>query len=205
MSAVNSTAPQRPPVIDRKRVAFTGAVSCPPPTLRGEPMIRGHEHFLLSQTEQRSTHSIGTFTVACALCASAIASGGCDRNAPTAAGPPPPEVDVAKPIVRDVTEWDEFTGRLSAIDTVEVRPRVSGYLESVHFREGQIVKKGDLLFVIDPRPFRAVTAAAEAGVAAAQTRLDLARNDMQRSENLVRTGAVSTEDYDRRKIGRAHV
>ena len=122
---------------------------------------------------------------------------GCAKqhNQPTL---PPPEVDVAKPIVREVIEWDEFTGRLAAIDTVEVRPRVSGYLESVHFREGQIVKKGDLLFVIDPRPFRAVLAAAEADVAGAQSRLELARNDLQRSENLVRTGAVSAEDFDRR-------
>ncbi len=72
--------------------------------------------------------------------------------------------------MRDITEWDEYTGRLTAIDTVEVRPRVSGYLESVHFKEGQIVKKGDLLFVIDPRPFRAVLAAAAADVRGAQTR-----------------------------------
>lgn len=126
------------------------------------------------------------------------AIGGCQRKSAQASAAPPPEVDVARPVVREVTEWDEFTGRLAAVDTVEVRPRVSGYLESVHFREGQIVKKGDLLFVIDPRPFRAVLAAAEADVAGAQTRLELARNDQQRAENLVRTGAVSTEDFDRR-------
>jgi RND family efflux transporter MFP subunit len=121
---------------------------------------------------------------------------GCDRKstAPT----PPPEVDIAKPIVREITEWDEYTGRLAAIDTVEVRPRVSGYLDSVHFREGQIVKQGDLLFVIDPRPFRAVLAAAEADVRGAQTRLERARNDARRAENLVPGGAVSAEEFDRR-------
>ncbi|MCI0630814.1 MAG: efflux RND transporter periplasmic adaptor subunit [Phycisphaerales bacterium] len=123
--------------------------------------------------------------------------GGCNRQ-PAPAAPPAPAVDVAQPVVREVTEWDEYTGRLAAIDTVEVRPRVSGYLESVHFKEGQVVKKGDLLFVIDPRPFQAVLAAAEADVAGAQTRLELARNDAQRSENLVKTGAVSAEDFDRR-------
>jgi RND family efflux transporter MFP subunit len=131
------------------------------------------------------------------LCAVVGFLWGCTKQ-PSPPAPPPPEVDVAKPIVREVIEWDEFTGRLAAIDTVEVRPRVSGYLESVHFREGQIVTKGDLLFVIDPRPFRAVLAAAEADVAGAQSRLELARNDLQRSENLVRTGAVSAEDFDRR-------
>src|SRR5262245_13960208 len=89
--------------------------------------------------------------------------GGCNRE-PTSPASPPPEVDVAKPIVREITEWDEYTGRLEAIDTVEVRPRVSGYLESVHFREGQIVKKGDLLFVIDPRPYGAALARAQGGL-----------------------------------------
>src|SRR4030095_1036277 len=86
----------------------------------------------------------------------------CNRDS-AAPAPPPPEVDVAQPIVREVTEWDEDTGRLAASDTVEIRARVSGYLESVHFKEGQIVKKGDVLFVIDPRPFRAAQAAEEGG------------------------------------------
>ena len=122
---------------------------------------------------------------------------GCNRK-PPAATPPPPEVDIATPVVREVTEWDEFTGRLAAVDTVEIRPRVSGYLESVHFKEGQIIKKGDLLFVIDPRPFQNLVTAAKADVDAAQTRLELARNDLQRSEGLVGSGAISTEDYDRR-------
>src|SRR5262245_44166034 len=120
-----------------------------------------------------------------------VAGWGCARKHAPPAAPPPPEVDVAKPVVREVTEWDEYTGRLAAVDTVEIRPRVSGYLESVHFKEGQIVKKGDLLFVIDPRPFRAARAAAEADVQAAQTRLELARNDARRAGNLVPSGAVS--------------
>ena len=130
------------------------------------------------------------FVAACVLV------GGCRESTPPA--PPPPEVDVAKPVVREVTEWDEYTGRLAAIETVEVRPRVSGYLDSVNFKEGQIVKKGDLLFVIDPRPFRAVMAAAEAEVRGAQTRLDLARNDARRSQSLAPGGAVSSEEFDRR-------
>ncbi len=144
----------------------------------------------------RTSTRILRIIAACALGAVAGSSGGCRESA--APAPPPPEVDVARPIVREITEWDEYTGRLAAIDTVEVRPRVSGYLGSVHFKEGRVVKKGDLLFVIDPRPFRAVLAAAEADVRGAQTRLERARNDARRTENLVPQGAVSAEEFDRR-------
>lgn len=134
-----------------------------------------------------------------ASCCVVIAAAGCHRGAPKpAAAAAPPSVDVAKPVVREITEWDEYTGRLEAVDTVEVRPRVSGYLESVHFKEGQIVKKGDLLFVIDPRPFRAALAAAEAEAAGAQTRLELAQNDLQRAQNTGQPGAISAEELDRR-------
>jgi len=148
-----------------------------------------------SAMSRRSSNRIPRIIAACAL-AVAAGSAGCGES--SAPAPPPPEVDVALPIVREVTEWDEYTGRLSAIDSVDVRPRVSGYLESVHFKEGQLVKKGDLLFVIDPRPFRAVMAEAAADVRAAQTRLELARNDVQRIEELVPEGAVSAEEFDRR-------
>ena len=139
----------------------------------------------------RSPSRILMIIAACALGGVAVSSGGCRES--TAPAPPPPEVDVAKPVVREVTEWDEYTGRLAAIDTVEVRPRVSGFLDSVHFKEGQIVKKGDLLFVIDPRPFRAVMAAAEADLRGAQTRLERAQNDARRTKNLVPGGAASAE------------
>lgn len=138
------------------------------------------------------------FSSSCGVLAATCVGTGCQRKAPAAQPPPPAAVDVAKPVVKEITEWDEYTGRLSAVDTVEVRPRVSGYLESVHFKEGQIVKKGDLLFVIDPRPFQAVLAAAEADVAGAETRLELAQNDQKRAENLVQSRAISTEDFDRR-------
>ncbi len=149
-----------------------------------------------ARDQSRRSSRIPRIIAACALGAVAGSSGGCRES--TAPAPPPPEVDVARPIVREVTEWDEYTGRLAAIDTVDVRPRVSGYLESIHFKEGQIVKKGDLLFVIDPRPFRAVLAAAAADLRGAQTRLELARNDAQRIEDLVPEGAVSAEEFDRR-------
>jgi len=112
--------------------------------------------------------------------------------------PPPNDVTVARPIAREVVEWDVYTGRLQAIDSVEVRSRVSGYLESIHFQDGAIVKKDDLLFVIDPRPFEAVLRAAKAEQSRAQARLDLARNDLKRAETLLADNAISAEDYDTR-------
>ncbi len=79
---------------------------------------------------------------------------GCGKGAPQAA-PPPPVVSVIQPIAREVIEWDEYIGRLESPETVEIRARVSGYLDKVHFKEGKEVKKGDLLFTIDPRPYQA--------------------------------------------------
>ena len=142
----------------------------------------------------RRSSRILRIIAACVLGALAASSAGC-REA-TAPAPPPPEVDIARPIVREITEWDEYTGRLAAIDTVEVRPRVSGYLESVHFKEGQIVKKGDLLFVIDPRPYRAALSSAQGQLASARASLSLAENDARRAERLVQQDVISRERFE---------
>src|SRR5258705_10911256 len=85
-------------------------------------------------------------------------------------------VGVAKPVVKEIVDWDEYTGRLAAVDSVEVRARVGGYLDDIQFKDGQIVSKGDVLFVIDPRPFKAILAAAEGDAQALSSRLELARN-----------------------------
>ena len=111
---------------------------------------------------------------------------------------PRPQVSVASALERDVTEWDEFTGRLEAVESVEMRPRVTGYIESVNFTEGSTVRKGDLLFVIDPRPYRAELSKAEAELARAVARAELARSDAARSEKLLDIKAVSREEYDSR-------
>ena len=95
-------------------------------------------------------------------------------------------------------EWDEYPGRLDAVDMVEVRARVSGYLESVHFKDGAEVKKGDLLFVIDPREYQAELDHAEAEVKQSETRLELASNDLDRAERLLKSKAISEEDADSR-------
>ena len=96
--------------------------------------------------------------------------------------PPPPEVTTIQPVSKEVTEWDDFTGRLEPIKSVEVRARVNGYLDSIHFKDGQEVKAGDLLFVIDPRPYEAEAerARAELKRAEAQRNLALAKSPTRR-------------------------
>jgi len=112
---------------------------------------------------------------------------GCEGQQPQAL--PPPNVTVSKPVIEEVMEWDEYTGRLEAVDTVDVRARVSGYLESIHFKDGQTVKEGDLLFVIDPRPYQAELDRALAQSKLAKARLSLAEND-RRAINSINGNAV---------------
>jgi RND family efflux transporter MFP subunit len=112
--------------------------------------------------------------------------------------PPPPKVTVAHPIERELTDWDEYTARLEAVDSVEVRARVSGYLESVHFREGALVKKGDLLFQIDPRPYEAQLRRAEGDLEVANSRVNLAQKNLARVDFLLKSQAMSKEEAETR-------
>src|SRR5689334_23026671 len=114
----------------------------------------------------------------------------CQPASKTAA-PPPAPVTARQPIQREVTEWDEYPARIDAVDMVEVRARESGYLESVHFKEGTVVKQGALLFVIDPRPYQAELERQEAALNQAQTRLELAQNDLNRAQRLEKSRAIS--------------
>ncbi|HVY70438.1 MAG TPA: efflux RND transporter periplasmic adaptor subunit, partial [Verrucomicrobiae bacterium] len=120
---------------------------------------------------------------------------GCEKPPPPATAPPP-AVSVATPVAREVIEWDEYIGRLESPETVEVRARVSGYLDKVHFKEGKEVKKGDLLFTIDPRPYKAESDRAEAEYERASSQADLAKNDAERAKRLISTKAISEEDFD---------
>src|SRR5262245_57832468 len=106
----------------------------------------------------------------CAGILVALALSGCDKPAP-AANPQPPAVTVARPIQRNITEWDEYTGRFVAVATVEVRARVSGFIDSIHFGDGQVVKQGDRLFIIDPRPYRLAVEQAKADLERAHAKL----------------------------------
>ena len=111
----------------------------------------------------------------------------------------PPQVSVSQVIERRVRDWNEFTGRLQAIQKVEIRPRVSGYLDQVAFTEGKIVKQGDLLFVIDPRPYKADYDRASADVKRYKTGLELAQIELVRVQRLKDSGAVSEEEFDERE------
>jgi RND family efflux transporter MFP subunit len=119
-------------------------------------------------------------------------------NAQTAAAPPPPSVTVAKPVKKLVSDFDEYVGRFVAVDFVEVRARVSGYLEKIHFTDGQLVKAGDPLFTIDRRPFEAALDQSKAAVKQAQANLAFAEADLQRGQNLVRGTSITQQTLDQR-------
>ena len=117
--------------------------------------------------------------------------------------PPPPAVTAAAVPEREVTDWDEFTGRLEAVDQVEIRPRVTGYIDRVAFAEGKEVRKGEVLFEIDPRPYQAELARAEAQLAEARTGAELAAREVTRARRLVAVQAISREEYDSRVSAQA--
>tara|TARA_R110002167_G_scaffold71696_7_gene202174 strand:+ start:263 stop:1486 length:1224 start_codon:yes stop_codon:yes gene_type:complete len=117
----------------------------------------------------------------------------------TVAAPQAMPVEVSSPLIEKITEWDEYTGRFEASNRVEVRARVSGFLESVNFVDGQMVNKGDVLFTIDDRPFKIALDQANGDLSQAQASLKTAQDNFERVESLRESGAVSIEEYDRRK------
>jgi RND family efflux transporter MFP subunit len=132
-------------------------------------------------------------TVAAALMVSSLSA---QAQAP---GGPPPAVTVAKPVVKDVVEYDDFTGRFEAAESVEIRARVSGYLDRIAFQDGAVVKKGDPLFIIDRRPYKAALDQAQASVVSAQARLNFAQADLERAQSLQKTGNIAEQSVDQRR------
>jgi membrane fusion protein, multidrug efflux system len=124
------------------------------------------------------------------------------QDAPAGA-PPPPAVSVAKVVEREFQPWDEFTGRISAVETVDLRPRVSGYIERVAYEEGREVRKGDLLFVIDQRRYRATLDHAAAEYERARSEARLAATELERAETLLASRAISREEFDTRRAANA--
>ena len=134
-----------------------------------------------------------------ALAGIGLVTAACQSDDTGGGMPPPAGVAVAEVIVKPIVEWDEFTGRIQAVNSVDLQPRITGYLEAVHFTEGAIVAAGDLLFTIDDREYRAAVASQRADVERAKTRVDLARQDLERSEKLVAARAVSVEELEQRR------
>lgn len=130
----------------------------------------------------------------------AVLLAGCGQPAgsPAATAPAAPVVSVAEVVVKEVTQWDEFTGHIEAVDTVEIRPRVAGYIERLGFKEGKEVKKGEVLFVIDQRSFKAELLLAEADLARAHARSQLARAQMARARKLVEKRVIAADQFDER-------
>src|SRR5262249_28582569 len=120
------------------------------------------------------------------------------QSQPKAPAPPPPQVTIAKPVSKMVADQDEYVGRFVSIESVEVRARVSGYLDSIHFQDGQIVHKGDLLFTIGPRPFQIALAQAEASLAQAKATLAFAESDLARAQSLAIGTVVTQQTLDQR-------
>lgn len=136
-------------------------------------------------------------SLAVAALAGCEASGQADRT------PPPPQVDVARVLVEPVTLTGTFTGRLEAPETIELRARVSGYIDAVSFEEGELVEAGDVLFRIDPRPYQAQAKAARAELEGARTQAQLAEQEAARARQLMESRAVSREEHDQRQAALA--
>jgi RND family efflux transporter MFP subunit len=132
------------------------------------------------------------------LLAPLLAACGQSQSQPQASAPPPPQVTIAKPVSKMIAEQDEYVGRFVAVESVEVRARVPGYLEAIHFQDGQLVKAGDLLFTIDRRPFQIALAQAQASLAQAKATLAFAESDLARAQGLAVGTVITQQTFDQR-------
>ena len=133
-----------------------------------------------------------------AVCALAAVLAGCGDGPKQQAAPPPPAVTVSEPTKRTVSDFDEYVGRFVAVNSVEVRARVSGYLEGVHFKDGQLVKQGDLLFTIDKRPFQNAAEQARAAVTQTKSNLAFTTADFERGQQLVKEKTITEQTFEQR-------
>src|SRR4026209_3050814 len=155
------------------------------------------EPLLLLENQERALRF--AIALAAAVLLLALVSGCKPANAQQQPAMQPPAVTVANVEQQGIEEWDEFTGRTEAVEAVEVRPRVSGHVQEVRFQSGQLVKKGDVLFVIDPRWHQAVLDQKQAEYQQAKVRLDNAEREAGRTAQLLEKKAISTEDAEARQ------
>jgi membrane fusion protein, multidrug efflux system len=139
-----------------------------------------------------------TITRLALLLVATLVAAGCAETSAQPAAPPPPQVTIATVASRDIIEWEEFTGRLEAVNTVAVRPRVSGYVAAVRFAEGALVRRGEVLFQIDPRPFQTEVDRLRAELDRARATVDRAGTELERAERLAAENAISREERERR-------
>jgi RND family efflux transporter MFP subunit len=149
----------------------------------------------LTQTAYRA----GTMIAAASL----LVLAGCSQSQQQAGGPPPPAVTVAKPVQRTVIDQDEYVGRFVAVNSVEIRSRLSGYLQDIHFHDGQMVKQGDLLFTIDRRPFEIAVEQMRANLAQAKANLSFTEADLTRGQSLLTNKTITEQAYDQRTQAKA--
>jgi RND family efflux transporter MFP subunit len=150
-----------------------------------------------TQSEVSMTHRLRLGIASALVPGLCLALAGCARAPSEAPAAAPPPVTVSYPVEREVTDYADFTARTAAVDSVEVRARVSGYLDRVNFKEGALVKKGDVLFEIDPRTYRAVLAMAEGNLESAVARVKRLDADLARADELIRSRSLSREGYDK--------
>ncbi|MEO3741513.1 RND family efflux transporter, MFP subunit [Kosakonia oryzendophytica] len=124
---------------------------------------------------------------------------GCDDGVAQNAVPQAPAVSAADVVVKSISQWDSFNGRIEAVESVQLRPRVSGYIDKVNYTDGQEVKKGDVLFTIDDRTYRAALEQAQATLARAKTQASLAQSEAERTNKLIHTNLVSREEWEQRR------
>ncbi|UJD94580.1 efflux RND transporter periplasmic adaptor subunit [Lelliottia amnigena] len=124
---------------------------------------------------------------------------GCDNSVAQNAAPPAPAVSAADVVVQSISQWDSFNGRIEAVESVQLRPRVSGYIDKVNYTDGQEVKKGEVLFTIDDRTYRAALEQAQASLARAKTQASLAQSEANRTDKLINTHLVSREEWEQRR------
>lgn len=171
--------------------------------------IKGGRYRLPRMTTSRHPEMRFNTSIAIALIAAfivAMSLAAFTRTTPAVAQQGPPRampVTVAKPLAKRITQWDEYSGRFQAVETVEIRPRVSGFIDKVHFRDGQLVQAGDILFSIDPRPFEIAVESARAEIARFNAQVELQENEVDRATPLAKSGAVTGRDLDTRKTNLA--